>query len=74
MIVALPKDVVVEGAHEELVDQLRHRAAPGTVGQIDAPVPEIEGADVVVTRPLHGSTAAALTSPAATASLKRPYV
>ena len=60
---------VVERAHEELVDELRRRAAAAAVRHVDAAVLEVDGPDVAGADRAH-ATAAATTG----TSLKRPYV
>ncbi len=69
VVVALRQPLVGEGAGEELLDQLRHRAAAAAVGHVDPAVLEVDRPDVVAADLGHCAAAhAARTS----TSLKRP--
>ena len=46
VVVAGAQPIVVEGAQEQLLDQLSSRAAAAAMGHVDAPVLEIDGPDV----------------------------
>ena len=46
-VVALAQVVVVEGAGEQLVDELRAGAPPGAVRHVHAALLEVDGTDVV---------------------------
>ena len=70
-IVALAQPVVVERAQEQLVDELRHRAAAAAVRHVDAAVTEVHRTDV---GPGHAVAGSCGRSPTIAASLKRPYV
>ena len=54
---ACAQPLVVEGAEEQLVDQLRHRATAAAMRHVDAAVLEIDGADVVVRASRHSAIA-----------------
>ena len=55
-VVALAQVLVVEGAREQLFDQLRRGAPAGAVVHVDAAVPEVERPDVVLLHAAHAAT------------------
>ena len=65
-IVARAQPCVVEFAHEQLLDELRHGASAAAMTQVDPAVLEVDGPDVVAARLAHD--AASTTG----ISLKRP--
>ena len=57
LVVHLAQPRVVEGGHEELVDQLRHGAPAAAVAHVHEPALEVDGADVVLANGVHAALA-----------------
>ena len=74
LVVGLAQPFVVERAQEQLVDQLRHRAAAAAVRHVDVPVLEVDGPDVAVAHRAHAAAVAVPARRRRGTSLNRPYV